>query len=335
MLYIFYGRDDFSLHQALEEIKADLGNSEMLAVNTVKLDGGHLTLNELKHNCSVAPFLSPHRLVIVKGLLGRFELEQSKSRSGKGITKSKNELGEWRDLASYIKQMPETAVLILADSQKISGYNPLLKRLSPLAKVKTFPLLRGERLTTWIQQRVTNEGGSITSEAVNLLTELIGGNLWAMGNEIQKLLLYSQSRLISEDDVRQLVSYAQEAVIFALVDAILEGQSGMAPKVLHQLYQQGASPNYILVMITRQFRLIALAKESGLGLPRHKLQDKLGLPSGYALDKTLNQARLYDFERIKQAYHKLLETDLAIKTGKYKDQLALELLVTELTGSRL
>mgnify|MGYP001049924663 CR=1 FL=1 len=334
MLYIFYGRDDFSLYQALEEIKADLGNSEMLAVNTVKLDGGHLTLNELKHNCSVAPFLSSHRLVIVKGLLGRFELEQSKSRSGKGITKSENELGEWQDLASYIKQMPETAVLILADS-KISGYNPLLKKLSPLAKVKTFPLLRGRRLTTWIQQRVTNEGGSITSEAVNLLADLIGGNLWAMNNEIQKLLLYSQNRPISEDDVRQLVSYAQEASIFALVDAILEGQSGMAPKVLHQLYQQGASPNYILVMITRQFRLIALAKELGLGLPRHKLQDKLGLTSGYALDKTLSQAKLYDFERIKQAYHKLLETDLAIKTGKYKDQLALELLVTELTGSRL
>ena len=45
---------------------------------------------------------------------------------------------------------------------------------------------------------------------------------------------------------------------------------------------------------------------------------------------TLSQARLYDFERVKRAYGKLLETDLAIKTGQYNDKLALELLVTDL-----
>jgi DNA polymerase III delta subunit len=50
------------------------------------------------------------------------------------------------------------------------------------------------------------------------------------------------------------------------------------------------------------------------------------------LDKTLSQTKLYDFEGIKQAYDKLLETDLAIKTGKYSDKLALELLVTELSS---
>jgi len=54
------------------------------------------------------------------------------------------------------------------------------------------------------------------------------------------------------------------------------------------------------------------------------------LKSSYALDKTLSQAKLYDFEGVKRAYDKLLETDLAIKTGRYSDKLALELLVTEL-----
>jgi DNA polymerase III delta subunit len=56
------------------------------------------------------------------------------------------------------------------------------------------------------------------------------------------------------------------------------------------------------------------------------------LKSSYAFDKTLSQARLYDFEGIKRAYSKLLETDLAIKTGQYSDRLALELLAAELAG---
>jgi DNA polymerase III subunit delta len=327
MLYILYGQDDFSLNQAVKEIKAGLGDWEMVATNTTRLEGQHLTLSELRNKCGAAPFLSSHRLVIVDGLLGRFEVKQSKPRSGKG--KSGNGLGEWEGLSSYIEQMPETTVLMLVD-EEVKGQNPLLKKLSPLAEVRTFPLLRGNDLKAWIRGRVKAEGGDITPQAVNLLAELIGGDLWAMDGEIQKLLLYSQERPISEDDVRQLVSCIQEANIFALVDAVAEGRTELAQRILHRLYDEGVAPIYILTMITRQFRLIAQARDLGKGLSHLQIQDRLGLKSSYSLDKTLSQAKLYDFEGVKRAYDKLLETDLAIKTGKYSDKLALELLVTEL-----
>jgi DNA polymerase-3 subunit delta len=327
MFYILYGQDDFSLNQAVEKIKADLGDREMLATSTTSLDGQHLTLGELRNKCNAAPFLSSYRLVIVDGLLGRFEVKRSRPRSGRG--KSGNGLGEWEGLASYIEQIPETTVLVLVDGE-MKGHNPLLKKLSPLAEVKTFPLLRGRDLKAWIQQRVKAEGGDITSQAVNLLAELVGGDLWAMNGEIQKLLLYGQERPIGEDDVRQLVSHVQEANIFALVDAVAEGRTELAQRILHRLYDDGVAPTYILVMITRQFRLIAQAKDLERGLSRLQIQDRLGLKSSYSLDKTLSQAKLYDFEGVKRAYDKLLETDLGIKTGKYSDKLAIELLVTEL-----
>jgi DNA polymerase-3 subunit delta len=327
MLYVLYGQDDFSLSQCLERIKADLGDREMVATNTTRLEGQHLALGELRNRCDTAPFLSSRRLVIVDGLLGRFEVKQSKPRSGKG--KSGNGLGEWEGLDSYIKRMPGTTVLVLVD-EEVNGHNPLLKKLSPLAEVRNFPLLRGKELKSWIRQRVKGEGGDITPQAVNLLAELIGGDLWAMDGEIQKLLLYGQERPINEDDVRQLVSCIQEANIFALVDAVAEGHTELAQRLLHRLYDEGVAPIYILVMITRQFRLIALARDLGKGLSSPQIQSRLGLKSGYALDKTLSQAKLYDFEGVKRAYDKLLETDLAIKTGKYSDKLALELLVAEL-----
>ena len=327
MLYILYGHDDFSLSQALGKIKADLGDRETVATNTTRLEGQHLALSELRNKCYTAPFLSSHRLVMVDGLLGRFEVKQNKPRSSKG--KSGNGLGEWEGLDSYIKRMPETTVLVLVD-EEVKGSNPLLKKLSPLAEVRAFPLLRGGDLRSWIRQRVKAEGGDITSQAVNLLAELIGGDLWAMDGEIQKLLLYSQERPVSENDVRQLVSCIQEANIFALVDAVAEGRTELAQRILHRLYDEGVAPTYILAMISRQFRLIAQVRDLGKGLSRLQIQDRLGLKSSYSLDKTLSQARLYDFEGVKRAYDKLLETDLAIKTGKYSDKLALELLVTEI-----
>jgi DNA polymerase-3 subunit delta len=327
MLYILYGQDDFSLNQALEDIKAGLGDRETVATSTTRLEGQHLAFGELRNKCDAVPFLCSHRLVMVDGLLGRFEEKQGKPRAGKG--RLGNGLGEWESLDSYVKQMTETTVLVLVDGE-VKGNNALLKRLAPLAEVKAFPLLKSDALKAWIRQRVKREGGNIKPQAVNLLSELIGGDLWAMDGEIQKLLLYSQERPISEDDVRQLVSCIQEANIFALVDAVAEGRMELAQRVLHRLYDEGMQPLYILVMITRQFRLIALARDLGKGLSRLQIQDRLGLKHSYAVDKALSQAQLYDFEGIKRAYDKLLETDLAIKTGKYSDKLALELLVTEL-----
>jgi len=329
MFYILYGQDDFSLNQAVEKIKAGLGDPQMLAVNTARLDGQKLTLSEVKENCGAVPFLSSYRLVIVGGLLRGFEPKPDKKRlSQRAVGKSTSGLGEWGDLAPYIEQMPSTTVLILIDG-KLGATNPLMGKLLPLAQVEVFPLLRGKKLADWVRQRVTEENASITPGAVDLLAELIGGNLWTMNSEIMKLLTYVQKCSINEADVRRLVGYAQEANIFALADAIVEGRIETAQKILHRFYQEGAPATYILVMITRQLRLIAQIKELSSKLSRKQIQGKLGLKS-FAVDRTLRQAKLYDLEHIKRAYDRLLETDLAIKTGKYNDQLALELLVAEL-----
>jgi DNA polymerase-3 subunit delta len=327
MLYILHGEDDFSLHQALDTIKDDLGDRDTVETNTTSLEAQHLTLSELRTKCDALPFLSSHRLVTVRGLLGRFEQKEGRPRPRR--RKAGNGVGEWADLASYVKQMPATTVLVMIDAE-VTAQNPLLQQLSPLGQVRAFARLKGNSLKAWIRQRVKDQGGSIDARAVYLLADLIGGDLWAMNGEIQKLLLYGQGRPIGEEDVRQLVSHAQEASIFALVDAVAEHRNEQAQLVLHRLLRDGMEPTHILTMITRQYRLIAQARELEPGLSRPQMQGKLGLKSPYALDKTLGQARLYDLAGVRQAYGKLLETDLAIKTGRYGDKLALELLVIEL-----
>lgn len=327
MLYVLYGQDRFSIHRTMLNIKARLGDGEMLATNTTTLDGRNLTLSQLKNHCDAVPFLSAHRLVIVNGLLGRFETVEKRTQSSRGRPQSGP--GEWEGFADYVSHMPPTTVLVLIDGDT-KAQNPLLKQVSSLAEVSTFPALRGKELKAWIRQLVSEEGGTITQDAVDLLSELIGGDLWAMHGEIQKLTLYCQARNIGADDVRHLTTHAQEANMFALVDAVADGKTELAQRVLHRLYNDGAEPMHILAMITRQFRLIALATDLKPGLSRPQIQERLGLRSSYPVDKTLRQARAYDLSRVKRAYRKLLETDLAIKTGKYGERLALELMVTEL-----
>ncbi len=330
MFYILYGKDDFSLQQALEGIKNELGSQDMLAVNTSMLDGQQLNLNQLKDACSAVPFLCSHRLVIVKGLLGRFESKAgSERRASRSKTKLDSALKEWMELPEYVRQMPPTTVLVLIDGEVRAG-NSLLKSVAPLAKVMGFAPLSDRNLGEWIQDRVKRGGGAMSPGAVKLLVGLVGADLWTMNGEIDKLLAYCSGQVITEDSVKQVTSYAREANIFALVDAILEGRRKEAQQLLHRLIQDGASPSYILAMITRQFRLIVMAKDVGQKLPRPEIRGRLESTSDYVLEKAARQARAYTLERIKKAYHKLLEADIAIKTGKYDGDLALDLLVVDL-----
>ena len=328
-MYILSGQDDYSLSQSLEEIKRGIGNQALLEANTTTLDGQQLTLDQLRSVCETAPFLAERRLVIVNRLLERFE-PRGKPRRQKKIAHVTDKQDEYKSFGSYIAQIPDTTLLVLIEG-RIASNNPLLKELSDKAETRSFLLLREARLRQWIQRRVTEEGSSISPQAVDLLAKLIGSDLWSVSNEIDKLVLFTSGRRIEEEDVKVVVSYAQQANVFAMVDAILEFKAGVAEQSLQQLLQRGAAPAYLLVMLSRQVQMIVRAKElRKQGKPRLEIQNRLGLTSEFALGKTLEQADRYPLGRVKEVYHKLLETDLAIKTGKYEGELALNILVAEL-----
>jgi DNA polymerase III delta subunit len=66
------------------------------------------------------------------------------------------------------------------------------------------------------------------------------------------------------------------------------------------------------------------------GIKEADMRPRLGVASEYVVKKTLEQANRYSMPRIKQVYQQLLETDIAIKTGKYSEELALNILIAEL-----
>jgi DNA polymerase-3 subunit delta len=329
LLYILLGQDDYSLSESLEEIKRGIGDQALLAANTTTFDGQQITLDQLRTACETLPFLAERRLVIVKGLLERFE-PRGKSSRRKKITHATNHQNEHKSLVTYISKLPDSTILVLIGG-RIASKNPLFSELSAKAKVKSFPLLRGARLHQWIQRHVVEEGGTISPQAIDLLAKLVGGNLWIMANEINKLTLFTSGRRIEEGDVKMVVSYAQQANVFAMVDAILEFKVGLAEQSLHQLLQRGASSAYLLVMLSRQVRMIVRVKElRNQRKPEIEIRNKLGLTLEFAWHKTIERAERYPLERIKEVYHKLLEADLSIKTGKYEGELALNILIAEL-----
>ncbi len=334
LLYIFWGKDEFSIEEALQEIKKSLGDNSLLATNMNILDGQKMTLNELKSVGEAMPFLSARRLVIVRGLLERFE---TRDRSGRPMRNKDSDAKEreCQALAECVQGFPDSTLLVLIDifeaSKNSCQNNPLFQAIEKKAETKFFPVKQGRQLSQWIESRINRSGGSISHQATNVLMGAIGGDLYTMANEIEKLVAFTAGRLIEEKDVRAVVSASQEADIFAMVDAIMDRQAGTAEQIIHKLLQKGRMPPEILGLLARQVQMLMQVKDlKDQKKPAFEIQNQLGIKSPFAWNKISTRAGKYTTGRLKEIYRSLLDTDLAIKTGKFEGELSLNILVADL-----
>ena len=130
-----------------------------------------------------------------------------------------------------------------------------------------------------------------------------------------------------------MVSQVREASIFSAVDAMIEGRPNIALRLLHQLKDDGREASYIISMVERQLRLLALARDSiDRSIPQSELKGRLGTSSDFVVRKTTEQANRHSMADIVWRYNQLLETDLAIKNGMLGPDLALELLAGDTTA---
>lgn len=337
MIYVLYGHDEFSMHEELNRIKDGLGDREALSTNTTEFDGKQVAPGQLLDACKAMPFLGTHRLVIVDGLLSRFE-KGARTAKGSDDTGEEQEKtlpkkgwrAEWGELKQSLPEVPPTTVLVFIDGA-VRKDNLLLKQLAPLSQVRQFPELRGAALNEWIRGRIRNGGGIISPEAVKMLAAYAGDNLGVLSSEIDKLLLYCGGKRIEDRDVREVVSYAREANVFTMVDALIEGRSATAAPLMQQMLDEGAAAPYILFMITRQVRLLVEVKDLvNRKCGRNEIRSRMGITSDFVLNKALEQSRNYSMERLEHIYRKILETDISIKQGIWKGDLALDLLIAEL-----
>ena len=324
MLYVFYGKDAFTLREKLSELRASLDEDGALATNTVQLDGRRTTLAEVTAACDTVPFLGSHRLIIVEGLLSRLA-----GRKGAGPS---SELVEaWRPLAEYADHMPPSSHLVLVDDEVTAG-NPLLKALAAGARVSQFRPLKPNAVPGWVRARAQAMGLRLSQKAVGLLADFVGADLWTLSNELEKLSVYAGGDAVDEDDVRALVAAVRETNVFPLVDAIVEGRQAAAVRQLRQMFRQESTAPYLLSMIQRQLRLIAIAREMlDGGASTSAIGDAVHLPP-YPAERLVDQARGYSSARLRAAFQRLLEADLQVKRGVYDGELALELLVHDLAG---
>ena len=330
-VHVLHG-DSFLVPRRLDQLIIESGASDVLEANCHRLVGSQTKPGELLGMCNALPFMDDYRLVVVDGLLNTAESQgRGRRRSSSGDDRGAD---QWQALGDAIPKMPDTTILVFTDGS-LGANNPMLRMLRPLAEVEELSAPKGEGLARWVKSTAQSKGASISPSALRSITDLVGNDLWTLEQELEKLALYCWGREIQEADVGEIVSQVREASIFAAVDAMIDGRPGVALRLLHQLKEDGREAPYIISMVERQLRLLALARDAiDRGVPQSELRGRLGTTSDFVVRKTAEQARRHSMPEIIWRYNRLLETDLAIKRGKLEPDLALELLVGDEVANR-
>jgi DNA polymerase III subunit delta len=330
MLYVLFGSDDYSLRRELSGIKNSIGDAGCGDANSTVFDGSKVKPDELAAAAVTVPFLAEKRLIIVEGLLARLSPGRQKNPAPKPARHAAGKKDEPTRFLAALTSLPETTLLVLVEGD-LKPANALLKKLVGKAEIKQFPELRAGYLVNWIKKQVTASGGAITQGAATRLSQLVGGNLWAMYGEVEKLTLYAAGRPVTEDDVVRLTSDAREDSIFALLDAVLAASPQQAQTLLESRLQDGETPTNITFRLHHQLALLVrLVEMKKRRLPRGEMMKNLGQYNDWVFNKLETQAARYPLPRLKHAYRLLLETERAIKTGKYEAELAVNILVADM-----
>ena len=317
------------MEEAVRELRAAVGSPEVREANTSVFEGAAISRGELMATACAVPFLADRRLVIVRGLLTRLERPR---RSGGADGQA------WDGLGDQLQNIPaSTDVVFVEVTERRAGLKrngPGLRTAGPEARVREFRVPQQEQLQAWIRERAAALGAQVRPDAVARLAWLVGGNLRMLDGELGKLTLYAGDRPVTVEDVDAMVSSAREENVFAAVDAVLERRPGIATRALYVLLEDGTGVASIINLLARQVRLVLLARsliEAGVK-DRGELGNRIGLRQGFALDKTLRQAGRFGTGYLSDIHRRLLEADLASKTGRMDDRLNLEILAARLSG---
>ena len=318
MIIFLYGKDTYRLQQKLREIEAQYKEVHKSGLNLEKIDALQIEFEEFTDK------LFQYSMFIKKKLFFLENLFSSQKFKEKFLEKIK-EIAKSQDL------------IVVFEKKELPKRDKLFLNLKKQGKSQEFECLKGKVLENWIKNEFQKEKIKVSEQAMSLLLEFIGNDLWQLSNEIKKLVCLKKSLkaddLIEEvksEDVEILVKPKLEANIFKIIDALSQKNKKKALKLIQESLLKENKPLAILNMINFQFRGLLIAKtlmEEGKTLNDFL---KLNILKPYPTRKCWYASTGFSLNQLKKIYQKIFEADLSMKTGKIQPEEGLKMLVAEI-----
>lgn len=319
-VYLFYGTVGFMRQEAVAALKQYFGDGDNGQLNITVLDAEKTGLTEVIEAANTLPLFSEKRLVVVENA------PYFKNRRKKGEEEQTEQDDGSELLLNYLAAPNPTACLVFVSPEGVNKNKKTFKALEKSGQALEFAPIKGRELEEWVADQFAVRGKKIEKGALQYLLTVSSDDPGILTGEIEKLsLLDLKSNAVDLTQVKLATSTSAEANVFQLVDHIGNKQSAMAIKLLREMLSQGEPPVKLLIMISRQLRLILAAKSIGNdGYTQNQVSATLGIHP-YVGQKIMQQARNFSPEQLQLALENCLEIDIALKTGRGVPALLLEM----------
>jgi DNA polymerase III subunit delta len=314
-LYLFFGEEEFLIQEAIDLIisKAVDPGARDFNFNTVYCKGS--SGNEIVNLAQTFPFMSERRLVIAK------EIEALKA-------------ADLDELISYLgSPSPTTCLLMIANQPRYDKKSVIAPVEANGAVVRFYSILDRDVLS-WIDNWARQHGLSIHRDAAQYVWQILGNDLQAITNELQKVTIYIKDRKnITFDDVKVVVGDFRDYTPFDLADALGKKNREKAFLILSRLIQEGEQPVGILASIAWNFRRLMRAKAmeaAGSGYDEIKKKMNVIFHQSASFQE---QMRGYTLKELQGVFDVLITADRAIKSSGIGGRLVLERMILRLCGS--
>ena len=312
--YLLHGAEEFSRDRASRWLLEQLAPSAASEFNVDTFHADSLETGRLLAAYRAYPVMADRRLVALRGC-ERLSTDQCKA------------------LEPMVADPVDTTVVV-ATGEKVDARRRLFKQMAALGRGVEFPALYDNEVPAWILRHCQEEGLTIEPEGADLLRLYVGAHPRELASEIEKLSLYvGAGRPISRDAVIALASSSGEASIFALTDAIAQGERKQAAAILQALLNQGEEPIKIVAMINRHLNLLLKARAlEAERVPAAEFSRRLGV-SPFFVRNYRSQAGRADPDGLWQGLVALSEADLDLKShSRRQGALVMDLCLSRLRG---
>ena len=301
-LYLLYGDEPYLVERAVKRLLERAVDPGFRDFNLNVFYGNECKGEEVFGAAQTLPMFSDLRVVLVK--------------KGGDLSAAAMEV-----LFSYL-QDPSPGTCLVLQAEKIDGRKKFFAEFKKRGELVEFKRPYENQLGPYVRDEVRAAGKKIDAEAAELLAYLVGNNLQELVSQIEKLCTYcGKKEVIGVAEVKAIVSDTKVENVFEFTDALGSKDLGKSLSMLNSLLRDGEAPLRILGAVARHYRQLWQVRELlDRKVPSGELAKAAGI-NPYFLKKVTDQARNYRVGELQVVFERMLELDLAFKSGGLADAL--------------
>lgn len=310
-VYLLFGEEQYLVRRYRDALKkAGLADDES-GVNCNAYTGNDLNVNELKEILVTLPFFADRRVVT---------LDDS------GLFSKEN------DFADILPELPDSTLLIMSEGN-IDKRSRLYKEIKKYGYVCEFAAMGPEERVRFAAAEFNRAGKKIRTSTCEFIIEYIGGDLYNVVSEIEKLICYlGGSDVVTDDAVKEICTPQIENKVFKIVDCLLAHDRAGAMKIYYDLMSLRESPLRILRVITGQYnRLFMCADLAARGEPDMQIASEMHI-ADWLVRSLKGQLKGRKRKTFLSAVELCTVAETDIKTGVLSEGSGMEILLANLSS---